>query len=226
MAATTTVMNTVQSKLSPLRSKLPLAALILSAVLLLASAHVFVVSLALHFASHQQASNAQPDNSWLDFAELISFSNPEVFAARARFLRQKALLPNFESDRDALLSQALLNWAKAAKIRPLWPYYPLSELNLLVLLDADASTVREKVYQLIQLAPNERGVDQHLLELAFHSWEKLSAEQQQWMLERLKIVPNKTRKYVFAIAKNLNEQVVICTTLPYKLVKRLCKAKQ
>jgi hypothetical protein len=208
------------------RSKLYLLALlIVVALLFLAALQVAVVSASLSFASAKVASIEQPDNYWLDFAEVLSISNPDVLSARAGFLRQKSLLVAFKEQKPNLLREALMNLAQASKIRPLWPYYPLAELNLLVLLDADLVEVQQKVEQIITLAPNERGLDKHFLELGFHSWVKLSADQQKWMIARLSIVPRGTLNYVYSVAKSLNQTPVICTRLPYKKIKKLCKAR-
>jgi hypothetical protein len=201
-------------------------ALAVSVMLLgLASSQIFVVSAALHFADKQEASFEQPDNAWLDIAELLSFSNPDVFVARAKFLRQKALLPELKSQRADILNEALTNLALAVEQRPLWPYYRLSEFNILVLNAANASEIQSKVDEILLLAPNERGLDKHLLEVAFYSWDKLTAGQQRWMLKRLAIVPSGTLRYVYSAAKTLNKHSVICTNLPYKKIKRLCKAR-
>jgi len=194
-------------------------------LLFLASAHIFIVSASLYFADLQKASIERPENAWLDAAEFLSYSNPDVFVARAKFLRQKALLPELKSQRSEILNETLSNLALAVEQRPLWPYYRLSEFNVLVLLDAESTLVQSKVAEILLLAPNERGLDKHLLELAFHSWDKLSLEQQQWMVKRLGIVPRRTLRYVYSVAKKLHRQSVICTNLPYKKIKRLCKAR-
>lgn len=234
MVATMTHMNTAPNKDSLisavtsalLKPKSLLLALIFILLLLcVLAAQVFAVSAALYFSKQQVASAEQPTNTWLDVAELISVSNPEVLHTRANFLRQKALLPEFSEQRTALLQQALALWGRAVEIRPLWPYYWLSELNTIVLLDAAAVDFQAKVEQVIQLAPNERGLDKQLLELAFYDWDKLTVEQQQWMLDRLAIVPGGTFNYVFSVAKQFNKQSVICTRLPYKKVKRICRAR-
>ena len=200
-------------------------ALALMLLLLLASAQVFIVSAALYFADLQEASIERPENTWLDSAEFLSYSNPDVFVARAKFLRQKALLPELKNQRSEILNATLGYLARAVEQRPLWPYYRLSEYNILVLLDADAADIQSKVGEILLLAPNERGLDKHFLELAFNSWDKLSSVQQQWMLKRLSIVPKRTLNYVFSVAKKLNRKAVICTNLPYKKIKRLCKAR-
>lgn len=194
-------------------------------LLILASAQVFIVSAALYFADLQEASIENPENAWLDAAEFLSFSNPDVFVARAKFLRQKALLPELKNRRSEILNETLTTLALAVEQRPLWPYYRLSEYNILVLMAADAVDIQRKVGEILLLAPNERGLDKHFLELAFHSWDKLSVEQQQWMLKRLSIVPRGTFNYVFSVAKKLNRKSVICTNLPYKKIKKLCKAR-
>ena len=203
-----------------------LIALAVSILLLfLASAQVFIVSAALYFADLQEASIERPENTWLDAAEFLSYSNPDVFVVRAKFLRQKALLPEFKNQRSEILNEALSNLVLAVEQRPLWPYYRLSEFNILVLLDAEPTVVQSKVGEILLLAPNERGLDKHFLELAFHSWDKLSLEQRQWMVKRLAIVPGDTFNYVFSVAKSLNRQAVICTNLPYKKIKKMCKAR-
>jgi hypothetical protein len=207
------------------RSKWSLLALAFVVMLLfLAALQVAVVSVSLYFSSLQEASYEHPENSWLDFAELLSNSNPDVFYARAGFLRQKALLADFKDQRAALLRETLRHYSLAADVRPLWPYYKLSQLNTLVLMDASAITIQQKVAQIIQLAPNERGLDRQFLELAFYSWVKLSVQQQQWMLTRLSIVPRGTLQYVYSVAKNLNQAPIICTNLPSAKIKKLCKA--
>jgi hypothetical protein len=211
------------SKLGPNWPLLALALVVL--LLFLAALQVAVVSASLYFASVKVVSVEQPDNYWLDFAEVLSSSNPDVLSARAGFLRQKSLLVAFKQQKPEWLREALMNLAQAAELRPLWPYYPLAELNLLVLLDADIVEVQQKVEQIMTLAPNERGLDRHFLELGFHSWVKLTTEQQAWMIARLSIVPRATLNYVYSVAKSLNQASVICTRLPYKKIKNLCKAR-
>jgi hypothetical protein len=186
---------------------------------------VAMISVSLSFASAKVASFEQPENYWLDFAEALSISNPDVLSARAAFLRQKSLLVAFKEQKPGLLRDALMNLAQASELRPLWPYYPLAQLNLLVLLDADLAEVQQKVEQIITLAPNERGLDKHFLELGFHSWVKLTAGQKKWMIARLAIVPHRTLNYVYSVAKRLNRGSVICIHLPYNKIKNLCKAR-
>lgn len=233
MVAITAYMNTVPNNENLMSSLarallkprfLSLALVLLLLVLCLLAAQVFLVSTSLYFSKQQNTSIEPPTNIWLDIAELISVSNPEVLDTRARFLRQKALSPGFIDKKDYLLQQALVLWGRAAEIRPLWPYYRLSELNTMVLLDVDAVDFQAKVEQIIQLAPNERGLDKQLLELAFYDWDKLTPKQEQWMLDRLAIVPSRTFYFVFSVAKKFNKQFVICTRLPYQKVKRICQA--
>jgi hypothetical protein len=212
----------INAQLKPRLLSLVLVLLLL--ILCLFATQVFLVSASLYFSKQQSVSIEQPTNTWLDIAELISVSNPEVLHTRANFLRQKALLPGFSDQRDYFLQQALVLWGRAAEIRPLWPYYWLSELNTMVLLDVDAVDFQAKLDQIIQLAPNERGLDKQLLEMAFYDWDKLTPKQQQWMLDRLAIVPRGTFQYIFSVAKKLNKQSVICTRLPFQKVKRICRA--
>ena len=225
MAATTTIMNTATSNGDAMKLK-PLVWILAFCLclLIIASLQVVIVSACLHFASKQNATLEQPENTWLKTAEFLTVSNPDVFFARSQYLRQKALLPEFISDRDSILNEALENLASASKLRPLWPYYSLSELNLLTLLDSDTVLIQEKVQHIIELAPNERGLDKHFLEVALYNWPKLSKEQQDWMLARMMKIPSYTLNYLYTSAKNINRSYVICTELPFKKVKRLCKS--
>jgi hypothetical protein len=218
-------MNTAISNASAMKSKLLTWALAFSLCLLIvASLQVMIVSACLHFANKQDATFEQPENTWLQVAELLSVSNPDVFYARSKYLRQKSLLFEFQAERKEILSEALSNLAAASKLRPLWPYYSLSELNILTLLDSDPVLVQSKVSHIIELAPNERGLDKHFLEVALYNWSKLSKEQQQWMLARMMIIPRGTLSYLYASAKNINRSYVICTQLPFNKIKRLCRS--
>jgi hypothetical protein len=213
------------SRFSSGKSKWFSLALAFVVLFFLAALQVVMVSTSLYFASLKVASIEQPENYWLDFAEVLSISNPDVLSARAGFLRQKSLLVAFKDQKPGLLREALMNLSQASELRPFWPYYPLAELNLLVLLDADVVEVQQKVEQIITLAPNERGLDKHFLELGLHSWAKLTADQQKWMTARLDIVPRGTLSYVYSVAKSINQAPVICTRLPYNKIKKLCKAR-
>jgi hypothetical protein len=216
---------TYTSRFSSGKSKWFSLALAFVVLLFLAALQVVMVSTSLYFASMKVASIKQPENYWLDFAEVLSISNPDVLSARAGFLRQKSLLVGIKEQKPELLREALMNLSQASELRPFWPYYPLAELNLLVLLDANVVEVQQKVEQIITLAPNERGLDKHFLELGFHSWAKLTAAQQKWMIARLDIVPRGTLSYVYSVAKSINQAPVICTRLPYNKIKNLCKAR-
>jgi hypothetical protein len=215
---------TYTSRFSSGKSKWFSLALAFVVLLFLAALQVAVVSTSLYFASLKVASIEQPENYWLDFAEVLSISNPDVLSARAGFLRQKSLLVAFKDQKPGLLREALMNLSQASELRPFWPYYPLAELNLLVLLDANVVEVQQKVEKIITLAPNERGLDKHFLELGLHSWAKLTAVQQKWMIARLDIVPRDTLSYVYSVAKSINQAPIICTRLPYNKIKNLCKA--
>jgi hypothetical protein len=200
-----------------------LALVFFTGFLIIVSLQIVIVAICLHLSSLKTPSIQLPENPWLDLAESLSVSNPDIFSARSRFLRQKALLPGFKQQKTALLNEALLNLSLAVKARPFWPYYPLSELNIYVLQNANSIKIQQKVTQIIELAPNERGLDKHFLELAIHSWARLTLDQQQWMLARLNIVPYRTLSYVYDVAKRLDKGYVVCTNLPFMKVKRLCK---
>ncbi len=190
-------------------------------VLAIAAAHVFVVALLLEAG---KASDVQDrDNPWLNIAQAISWNNPDVYAAQATFYRERALLDEFDSFHTEYLNTSLNYWQQAQAASPLWPYYQLGALDIEVMLLSPADVIQRRITSLLELAPNERGLDKILLQLAFIAWPKLNKNQQAYMLKRLKKSRFGVLEFVFRKAKEAGNHLAICINLPWKKVRRLCK---
>lgn len=214
-------------------SQLKLRYLILLALLLLSllAVQAVLVSATISLAKSDVAKNAKDlnsndldaDNVWLHIAKALSFSNPDVFALEARALRSSAVV-NWDSQDIAqlYLEQSLSAWQQAISLRPQWPYYQLAALDVEVLMNVDAVVIQQRFQQIITLAPNERGMDKALLELALFNWPKLLPQQQEWVVARLAIVPSHTLRKLYDSAKAVGREQLLCTFLPWNKVKQLC----
>ncbi|MDF1762625.1 MAG: hypothetical protein P1U57_04365, partial [Oleibacter sp.] len=68
------------------------------------------------------------DDPFLDLSLAMAPNNAEANAAKAGFIRRRALLPD-NPDPKGDLQIALDHWLKAIEGRPLWPYYQLGALD-------------------------------------------------------------------------------------------------
>jgi len=188
--------------------------------LAIAAAHVFVVALLLEAG---KASDVEDRNNlWLNTAQVISWDNPDVYAAQAAFYRQRALL-NMPGVADATHLKTSLNyWQQAQAASPLWPYYQLGALDIEVLLNSPADVIQHRITSLLNLAPNERGLDKYLLQLAFITWPNLNESQQAYMLKRLQSSRFGVLNFVYKKARAAGNHQAICVNLPWKKVRRLC----
>jgi len=189
-------------------------------VLAIAAAHVFVVALLLEAG---KASDVQDqDNLWLNTAQVISWNNPDVYAAQAAFYRERALLNEQQAFNTTHLTTSLNYWQQAQAASPLWPYYQLGALDVEVMLNSPAHVIQRRITSLLDLAPNERGLDKNLLTLAFIAWPKLNETQQSYMLQRLQNSRFGVLNFVYKKAKQAGNHQAICINLPWKKVRRLC----
>jgi hypothetical protein len=169
-----------------------------------------------------------------DAAETISINNPDIAEVQARHYRDVGVaLAEAEDGADPALNaehnmtswQALIlsreYWLQAINIRPSWPYYQLGALDVEVLL-RDKSAVQQRIEQIIQLAPNERGLDESFLILTFIAWDWVEPDDKEWLLTRLGKVSYSTLKQVFYYAKQAGHHYDICAHLAWKKVKGLC----
>ena len=191
-------------------------------VMAVAALHVLVVAVLLEAG---KASDATRDESiWLNTAEFISWSNPEVFAEQARYHRKHALLQQEQNlSEKPHLKTSLNYWQQAQAASPLWPYYQLASLDIEVLLASPAEAIQKRISSILNLAPNERGLDKYLLQLSFIAWPKLNESQQQYMLALLKKSNNGVLSFVYKKAKEAGHHQAICLNLPWKKVRRLCR---
>ena len=203
MAVTMIRMNTIRTVFSIKRLLVPF--LVLAALALF---HAALVSslLALGFSGA---------------ADAITLNNPDVAEAQARKYREQSLELEFAPRQEAL-TISLDYWQQAISARPLWPYYHLGALDAEVLLQ-DSAAVQKRIQHMIALAPNERGLDEGFLILAFIAWDWVGDAEKPWLLTRLGMVKRSTLRQVFSYAKQANNHRDICSHLPWKKVKRLCK---
>lgn len=197
----------------------------LLAIPAMAALHTFVVYSLLSIGESRPVTTQE--NSWLNAALYITWSNPDVLAAKASYLRDQAVLPeNVAQIQTPLiqnnLHQSLNYWAEAQKLRPNWPYYALAALDVEVMLNKPAKDIQQRIDLILAMAPNERGLDKLLLELSFMRWDMLTKIQKEFMLARLAKVKGGTLKFIFGIAKREQKQQIICVNLPWRKVKRLC----
>ena len=207
-------------------NKLRLPVLVLLSVLSLLVLQLVLVSASIGFAKSGLAKgsdNLAVDNTWLKVAKALSFSNPDVFALEARALRSSAVV-NWDSQdiAQSYLQQSLLAWQQAISLRPQWSYYQLAAFDIEVFMNADAEIIQQRFQQIITLAPNERGMDKGLLELALFAWPKLQSTQKDWVIARLAIVPHPTLKMLYSSAKTVGREQLLCTLLPWSKVKFFC----
>jgi hypothetical protein len=169
---------------------------------------------------------------YLDVAEKISFRNADVYEAQALKFRQLAIDEKHTAAGGSdSLEASFSYWQQAIELRPLWPYYHLGALDIEVLrvdflktaaLKKDKAAINQRIKTIIELAPNERGLDKSLLILAFISWDWLEQGSKDWLLARLSIVRHSVLKEVFNYAKQAQNQGDICAYLAWKKVKKLC----
>lgn len=182
--------------------------------------HYGLVSALLALGS--EADITTQDNPWLSLADTLSVANPELEAALARYDISRGLItvdehkiPRFES--------ALAHWDQAAKLRPYWPYYLLGGLDASIRLNQPADEIQRRFSEIVQLAPKECGIDRTLLMLSVFSWEKLTPEQHNWVLERMQTANYSTRRYVFDVSKGTPGRLALCVNLPWKIGKQFCR---
>ena len=191
---------------------------------------LFLASLALFHAS---LVSILLSLGYLDTAEAISVNNPDIAEAQAKHYRSVAvelidseLEGNEQEIKPEQTSWQLLlksreYWLQAINIRPSWPYYYLGALDVEVLL-RDKSAVQQRIKQIIQLAPNERGLDKSFLILTFIVWDWVEPDDKEWLLTRLGKVRYSTLKQVFYYAKQSGHHYDICARLVWKKVRSLC----
>ena len=188
---------------------------------------------------HSMLVSTLVELDFVDAAAAITVNDPEVSVLQANKYRklaidtinekseltERGLIVKDEADAE-LVKQYFLtslnHWQQAIHQRPLWPYYQLGALEIEHLMQ-DGEAVKARISHIIQLAPNERGIDHGLLVMAFLSWPVVDESDKKWLLARLNKVHRSTLNSVFATAKKANNHREICAHLPWKKVRSLCK---
>ncbi|GEM_PF-1510323 len=160
---------------------------------------------------------------FISAADALSYNNPNVAEAQAQKSRAIAIDMDESNERNQILTESLEYWQQGISARPLWPYYHLGALDVEVLLKDQAAS-QQRIQHIIELAPNERGLDQSFMILAFIAWNWLEAAEKEWVLQRLSISSKRILKEVFFYAKQANNQQDICAHLAWNKVKKLCSA--
>lgn len=206
---------------------------------LITLALVSVLSLFSLALFHSMLVSALVELGYADAAAAITVNDPEVSVLQATKYRDlaidtinaKSVLTDqglvITDEADAKLvkqyfQSSLDHWQQAIHQRPLWPYYQLGALEIEHFMQDDAA-VKARISHIIQLAPNERGMDRGLLTMAFLSWPVVDEDDKKWLLARLNKVHRSTLNHVFSAAKKANNQREICAHLPWKKVRSLCK---
>jgi hypothetical protein len=194
---------------------------------------IVFLALATLLLFHTSLVSALLSLGYLDAADSLSSNNPDVAEAQATRYRQLAVeLAEAEQETEQAVKQEMMTswqaqlksreyWLQAINLRPTWPYYHLGALDIEVLL-RDKVAIQQRIKHIIKLAPNERGLDEGLLTLAFFVWDWVEPTEQAWLLARLADVRYSTLKTVFSYAKQAGHHYDICAHLAWKKVKGLC----
>lgn len=194
---------------------------------------IVFLALATLLLFHTSLVSALLSLGYLDAADSLSSNNPDVAEAQATRYRQLAVeLAEAEQETEQAVKQEMMTswqaqlksreyWLQAINLRPTWPYYHLGALDIEVLL-RDKVAIQQRIKHIIKLAPNERGLDEGLLTLAFYVWDWVEPAEQAWLLARLADVRYSTLKTVFSYAKQAGHHYDICAHLAWKKVKGLC----
>ncbi len=182
--------------------------------------HLAVVSAFLAIGRLDEVT--ERENVWLTLADKLSFYNPNVDEAIARYERQRALVVAPEL-RNEHLQIAMQRWEAAQDKRPLWPYYKLGAFDVAVVMKASEEEIQRRFSELIELAPHERGMDLGLLTLSMYVWNQLSEDQQAWVIDRIRTSAHGTRVKVLEAAEITGMKLTLCVRLPWSMVKNYCR---
>ena len=156
----------------------------------------------------------------LDFAPWHSQAKVDY----GNYLRIYALQNEKGEARSAALSKGLVLVESAMHLRPLWPYYHLSALDIEYLLGSPPQVIQSRFDKIVQLAPNERGLDRNFLKLSMFVWNDLRPDQKAWVGNRLLTMSRWTRPDVLETLSELKGyNPELCVQLPWALVKSACR---
>lgn len=163
------------------------------------------------------------NNAWLDVAENLDVLGiPDIYEAQGLYFHQQGMLLE-GAVRTEVLERSAAYWDSAARLRPDWPYYPLSALAAEVAYNAPAKRIQDRLDQLMQIAPNERGLYLNLFQYAFLAWDKLRIDQQGWILQQVQLPGGNTFSQAVQAAKHTDKLYLLCAKLPWNKIGKFCR---
>ena len=164
------------------------------------------------------------DNFFYDAAVIISPWNADALAGYAEYKRNYAVSVEGE-ERQIALEEAVAYFERAIKQRPYWPYYVVGALDAEYIIGAPDDVIQQRFDDVVQLAPNERGLDHHFTQLAILTWLKLREDQKAWAGKRLLSVKSPARQAAVDVIKILPDfqRGPLCAQLPWSLAKEACQ---
>lgn len=191
---------------------------------LIPSVLVFYMFLSFVLVSMGEAVEVSDrDNLFYDAAVAISPWNADALAGYAKYKRNYAVSVEGE-ERQAALEEAVTYFERAIRQRPYWPYYVVGALDAEYIMGAPEAIIQQRFDDVVQLAPNERGLDHHFTQLAILNWLKLRDDQKAWAGKRLLSVKSPARQAAVDVIKILPDfqRGPLCAQLPWSLAKDAC----
>lgn len=207
---------------------------LVSGLLLLLAAmalHTFLVYVLVGLGKGQPVT--RDDNTLLSLADVITFNNPDVAEAMARYQRNQALLYDGSQgvltdsqEKKRLLLSSLEHWNKAIGARPVWPYYQLGAYDIEVLSGGSAAAIQQRLGYILEHSPNERGIDRSLVEVSIFAWSKLSPEQKTAVSERLQRISWSDQRRLMGIIGQTGRAKTICHRVNRGFALKWCKQRK
>jgi len=183
-------------------------------------AYFFVVSFLVVAGKAQRVDG--PVSGLFEAVVTIAPWHAEGLIAYAEYKRSYATSGEANNS-NAVLQDSLRLIEEAIQVRPLWPYYHLGALDAEYLLGRPDEVIQARLDTIINLAPNERGLDFNLIELSLLSWHNLRSDQQRWIAARIQTARRDTRKELSGfIEQMIKTDPAFCSTLPWQTVRKFC----
>lgn len=165
------------------------------------------------------------DNPVLDLIITVAPFNLKAREAKASWLREYAMTLEPE-DRVEPMQGVISLLEPATQWRPKWPYYHLALLDAEYLIDSPPEVLQARYDILLDLAPNERGLDSYMIEVALRSWRKLRPDQKELIVSKL----TRSKSYIldpllWVIEEEISVHPELCHDLPLQIVQPYCPVR-
>ncbi|MEC8525339.1 MAG: hypothetical protein VXZ24_13965 [Pseudomonadota bacterium] len=165
------------------------------------------------------------DNPVLDVIITVAPFNLKAREAKASWLREYAMTLEPE-DRVEPMQRVISLLEPATQWRPKWPYYHLALLDAEYLIDSPPEVLQARYDILLDLAPNERGLDSYMIEVALRSWRKLRPDQKELIVLKL----TRSKSYIldpllWVIEEEISVHPELCHDLPLQIVQPYCPVR-